>query len=279
MMNNTHPPSPSPLCQGGGEVEGVPLLVQVDGRGVCTLTLNRPKQRNALDNTLIEALRMQLQVLHQDPAIRVVVLTGQGTAFCSGADLRWLHPMSGASMAANLADARQLAELLAALYQLDKPIVARVNGPAYGGGLGLMACCDIAIAVKTANFAFTELRLGLVPAVIAPYVLAAIGAREARRYFLSAETLSAEDGLRIGLVHELAAPEQLDEVVTRHIDALLKAAPLASAECKQLLRRLSPVSEELREVTAETFARLRVGSEAREGITAFLEKRKPSWQS
>jgi methylglutaconyl-CoA hydratase len=273
MMNNAHPPSPPPPCQ------GVPLLVQVDGRGVCTLILNRPKQRNALDNTLIEALRMQLQALHQDPAIRVVVLTGQGTAFCSGADLRWLHPMSGASMAANLADARQLAELLAALYQLDKPIVARVNGPAYGGGLGLIACCDIAIAVKTANFAFTELRLGLVPAVIAPYVLAAIGAREARRYFLSAETFSVEDGLRIGLVHELAAPEHLDEAVTRYIDALLKAAPLASAECKQLLRRLSPVSEELRELTAETFARLRAGSEAHEGITAFLEKRKPSWQS
>jgi methylglutaconyl-CoA hydratase len=190
-----------------------------------------------------------------------------------------LHPMLGASMAANLADARQLAELLAALYQLDKPIIARVNGPAYGGGLGLMACCDIAIAAKTAHFAFTELRLGLVPAVIAPYVLAAIGAREARRYFLSAETLLAEDGLRIGLVHELAAPEHLDKAVTRHIDALLKAAPLASAECKQLLRRLSPVSEELRELTAEIFARLRVGSEAREGITAFLEKRKPSWQS
>ncbi len=251
------------------------LRVNTDDRGVTTLTLNRPARHNAFDDKLINTLLATLQEIEQDPGTRVVVLTGAGKSFSSGADLEWMRAMAKYDEKTNREDARRLARLMAALNNLAKPIVARVNGPAYGGAVGLIACCDIVIASEHAQFALTEVRLGLAPAVIAPYVIAAIGARQARRLFLNAERISSEEAHRIGLVHELASDETLPEVVEKHVRYLLKAGPIALAECKRLVvqhARGAPVDN-----TVDLIARLRVSAEGQDGMAAFFEKRKPGW--
>ncbi|MCU7842889.1 MAG: enoyl-CoA hydratase/isomerase family protein [Candidatus Thiodiazotropha sp. (ex Monitilora ramsayi)] len=251
-----------------------PLLCQSDDRGVTTLTLNRPECRNALDGELVAALVEQLQKLEQDKATRVVVLTGNGRVFCSGADLAWIEQVVEQGEVANLNDARLLADMMQRLNAFAKPVLALVNGPAFGGGLGLIACCDIAIAVDTAEFAFSEVRLGLVAAVIAPYIQSAIGPRQARRLLLTAERFSAGQALELGLVHHVATEASLEAVFDRQLAHLLQGEPVAQSESKRLLQSLLKMDENLSDQTAESTARIRATQAAESRIQAFLSRRK-----
>lgn len=253
--------------------------VERRARGAVWLTLDRPEIHNAFDDRLIAELTRELEVLGADAGVRVVVLTGAGRSFSAGADLNWMRRTASYGEAENLADARALARLLQALNELPKPTVARVNGAALGGGTGLVACCDIVVASERATFGTTEVRLGLIPSVIGPYVLAAIGPRHARRLMLTGEWISAVEALRLGLVHEVVAPEQLDGAVERIVGELLNSGPAALAAAKRLIRDLAgrPIDAALIDDTAQRIARLRATDEAREGIGAFLEKRPPAW--
>jgi methylglutaconyl-CoA hydratase len=257
------------------------VLLSLDQRGVATLTLNRPDKRNAFGDELIAELTALLQQLEHDPAVRVLVLTGAGETFSAGADLNWMRAMAGFSEQENFADALKLADLMSTLDRLPKPTVARVNGHAFGGAVGLIACCDVAVASKRARLCLSEVRLGLVPAVISPFVIAAIGERQARRLFLTAEAISAKSARKMGLVHEVAKPEELDDLVEEQVSMLLKAGPLALTEAKRLVREVAGVSAERREAlrlsTAAMIARLRVSDEGQEGLDAFLGKRLPAW--
>jgi methylglutaconyl-CoA hydratase len=263
-------------------MSAAPFSVRRDG-AVATLRLERPDVHNAFDDTLIAGLVPALLALGADPAVRVVVLEGAGASFSAGADLRWMRRMAAADEAANRDDALALAGLLRALDELPKPTIARVHGAAFGGGVGLVAACDIAIGVPGAKFGLTESRLGLLPAVISPYVVAAIGARQARRWFATAETFDAAEALRIGLLHQVVEPDALDAAVQRQVDLLLKAGPRAAAAAKALVRTAaanegSPTArDELDAANAELIAALRVSPEGQEGIAAFLEKRPASW--
>lgn len=255
------------------------ILTEIDA-GVGLITLNRPERHNAFDDVLIGELTAALSDMDADPAVRVVVLGSRGKSFCAGADLNWMKRAAGYSAERTRRDTLDLARLLRTLDEMGKPTIARVQGPAYGGGVGLIAACDIAIATYDAQFALTEVKLGIIPAVISPYVLAAIGARKARRYLLSAERLSAAEAYRIGLLHEIVPGEpELDDAVGELVDALLANGPLALGECKALIRAVAgaPVTDELVEDTAQRIARVRASAEGREGMSAFLEKRKPSW--
>jgi methylglutaconyl-CoA hydratase len=249
------------------------LLIDTDARGVRTLTLNRPERRNALDEALLAALHAALEAAARDGAVRVVVLTGAGSAFSGGMDLGWMREAMSDEAGARGA-ARQLAVLLATLDALPKPTVARVNGAALGGAMGIVACCDVAIAAASAEFALPEVRLGLAPAVVAPHVVAAVGERQARWLFVSGERLAADEALRAGLVHRVVAPDALDAAVAETVECLLKGAPPAQAEAKRLARhaRLATAEE-----GAALFARLRTAPEADEGLRAFFAKRKPGW--
>jgi len=257
------------------------VALDTDPRGVATLKLNRPEKHNAFDDTLIAELTGKLKQLDGDEAVRVVVLTGAGNSFSAGADLNWMRSMAGFSEEQNRDDSLALAELMAVLDGLSKPTIARVNGAVFGGGVGLVACCDIAVGTPYAKMALTEVKLGLVPAVIAPYVVRAIGPRQARRYFQTAEVMPAETAQAIGLLHEVASPEELDARVEDFITALLQAGPEALAAAKKLVVMTDAASADEREAlkreTAALIARLRVSAEGQEGLTAFLEKRKPDW--
>lgn len=257
------------------------VLRSVDARGVATLTLNRAEKHNAFDAETLAALGEHLRALEADRAVRAIVLTGAGGTFCSGADLGVMRALIDAGESENLTDALRLAELLAQLALCAKPTIARVNGNAFGGGVGLVACCDIAIASDTARFALTEVRLGLVPAAISPYVVAAIGARQASRYALTGEPLSADVACALGLVHEVAAADRLDARLKALLDELLKGGPEAQRECKELIREVAATmgapNEAQRRSTAQRLARLRVSEEAQEGMGAFLQKRPPRW--
>lgn len=250
------------------------LLCNTDDRGVTTLILHRPERSNALDGHLMAELTTQLKVLAEDPAIRVLVLSGSGRAFCSGADLDWIQEVVEQGEAANQADARQLAALMQRLNEFPKPAIARVNGAAYGGGAGLIACCDIAIASEAATFAFSEVRLGLVAAVIAPYVLTAMGVRNARRFLLSGERFSANQALAMGLVHQVVEDAALDGAVERQLQALLQGMPVAQTESKRLLHDLVSTDAAILQQTAELTARIRASAEGGAGVRAFLERRK-----
>lgn len=255
------------------------IITEIDA-GVGIVTLNRPERHNAFDDALIAELAEAIDLMTAEPAVRVIVISSSGKSFCAGADLNWMKAAAGYSADDNLRDARGLAEMLRRLAQCPKPTVARVQGPAYGGGVGLVACCDVAIATFDAQFALTEVKLGLIPAVISPHVIAAIGERYARRYMLTAERFSAAEAYRIGLLHEMVADEAaLDEAVGEVVDALLKNGPCALAECKALIAGVAwkPLSPEVIEDTAQRITRLRASEEGREGMTAFLEKRKPGW--
>ena len=243
------------------------------------MLLNRPEVRNAFNATLIAELTALLQALDADPNVRAVVLAGAGSSFCAGADLNWMQQMAAFSPRQNLADAGALTAMLATLDKLSKPTIARVHGAAFGGGAGLVACCDIAIGTAEATFAFSEARLGLIPAAISPYVVAAIGARAARRYFLTAERFSAAEAYRLGLLHELAPAPELDARIETLLGALLSAGPHAQAECKLLLRAIvnRPLDARIVADTARRIARVRASPEGREGVAAFLAKRKAAW--
>jgi methylglutaconyl-CoA hydratase len=246
---------------------------------VAIVVLNRPDLHNAFNETLIREFTELLQELDADPAIRAVVLTANGKSFCAGADLNWMKRMAGYGEAENLADAQALAQMLRTLYGMSKPTVARVHGAAFGGGVGLVACCDIAIAAVDATFALSEAKLGLIPATISPYVIEAIGARQARRYFLTAERFEAAEAYRIGLVHDLVAASDLDERVNEILGALLLAGPNAQLECKALIRGVAhrSIDADVIAGTAQHIATVRASPEGKEGVAAFLAKRPPAW--
>jgi methylglutaconyl-CoA hydratase len=256
------------------------LLVDVDAHGVATLTLNRPEVRNAFDEHLIASLTAALTRLQADATVRVVVLTGSGTSFSSGGDLDWMQRMAGYSYAENFADAMALANLLRLLDELAKPTLARVNGPAFAGGLGLVSCCDIAVAAVDAIFCISETRLGLVPATISPYVVAAMGARAARRYFQTGERFSAAEAHRIGLVHEVVPADALHRAVETLVAALLDGGSGAEARSKRLIAEVRdrPITEATLTLTAHAIAAARASDEGREGLAAFFAKRKPVWR-
>lgn len=256
-----------------------PLLLLRDG-AVARLRLNRPQLHNAFDTTVIAALTGALTAVSADPDIRVVVIEAEGASFSAGADLNWMRSMATAGQDENRRDALGLARLMRTLDELPKPTIARVQGAAFGGGVGLVACCDIAIASANARFGLTESKLGLLPAVISPYVIEAIGPRESRRWFATAELFDAATALRIGLLHEVVEDEAaLDAAVQRQIDLLLKAGPVATSTAKQLVRRVAAHADRDRHDSdnADLIADLRVSPEGQEGIDAFLEKRKPAW--
>ena len=254
-------------------------LQQETAGGVARIRLHRPALHNAFDAGLIVDLTGVLAAVGQDPAVRVVVLEGAGASFSAGADLHWMRGMAAAGEAENREDSLALARLMRTLDELPKPTIARVHGAAFGGGVGLVACCDIAIGVPEAKFGLTESRLGLLPAVISPYVVAAIGPRHARRYFATAEVFDAAEALRIGLLHQVVPADGLDAAVQRQIDLLLKAGPLAGAGAKRLVRAVIAHADGARHDAdnAALIARLRVSAEGQEGIAAFLEKRPPAW--
>jgi len=247
---------------------------------VVTLWLNRPEVHNAFDEHVIVELTEALTALDRDASVRAVVLAGRGKSFCAGADLGWMQRMAAFSPEENRRDAAGLAALLHTLSTLNKPTIARVHGAALAGGTGLVAACDIAIAVPQASFGTTEVRLGLIPATIAPYVIRAIGARAAQRYFLTGERFDAAEAARLGLVQEVCEPDVLDTRIASVLDALLAAGPGALAAAKRLIADVAerPIDRALIALTTEAIAAARSGEEAREGIAAFFDKRTPAWR-
>lgn len=263
-------------------VFGMAGLVRIGLSGrVATLTMDRPAVHNAFNAELIAELTAALQRAGADPEVRAVLLAAEGASFSAGADLNWMRAMAAYSEAENLADALKLAELMRTLAYLPKPTIARVQGSAFGGGVGLVACCDIALAAADARFGLTESKLGLVPAVISPYVVAAIGVRHARRWFQSGALFGTAQAQQMGLVHEVVPAAELEGLVEKELDALLKAGPTAMLVAKRLVEgifgRDEPAQKKLDEQTAALIARLRVSMEGQEGLTAFLEKRQPNW--
>jgi methylglutaconyl-CoA hydratase len=253
------------------------LLLSID-QGIATLTLNRPEIHNAFDDALIAALTERYQALDQDDAVRAVVLAGNGPSFSAGADLNWMRRMARYTEAENLADAGRLAALLRMIDLLSKPTIARIHGSAFAGALGLISVHDIAIAAAPAMFSVTEVRIGLFPAVISPYLVRTIGARQARRLFLTAERFGADEAHRIGLVHEVVAPEKLDEAVARIVAMLKGNSPQAMAASKQLVADVDrPIDDAVIARTVAGIAKQRASADGVEGLTAFLEKRKPRW--
>jgi methylglutaconyl-CoA hydratase len=249
--------------------------------GVARVTLNRPELRNAFDDALIAKLRTAFEEIGKDKAVRVMVLAGNGPAFCAGADLNWMKRMAGYGYDENLADAKALAEMLAALDRLPKPTIARVHGPVFAGGTGLVAACDIAVGTPEAKFCLSEAKLGLSPATISPYVMRAMGERIARRYFLTAEVFDAEEAHRIGMLSALVEASALDSTIDEIIKHLLAGGPEAHARIKALIRAVAGrrPDDALVAETAKEIAEIRGSAEGREGIAAFLEKRKASWCS
>jgi methylglutaconyl-CoA hydratase len=248
--------------------------------GCATVWLNRPERHNAFHEAVIAELTRCFERLSADPAVRMIVLAGRGRSFCAGADLTWMQRQAAADYDANIADARRLAIMLRTIARSLKPTLARVHGAALGGGLGLVCACDIAIATPEASFGTTEVRLGLTPSTISPYVLNAIGERAAGRYFLTGERFDAREALRIGLIHELVEADALDAQLAKILDALRQSGPAAQAHCKELLALLrgrEPTEPLVLEQTARSIADVRSGEEAREGIAAFLAGRKPNW--
>jgi methylglutaconyl-CoA hydratase len=247
--------------------------------GIGILALNRPEVHNAFNETMIAELTQALLQLGADDGVRVIVLTGNGATFCAGADLNWMKKMAAYSRAENLADARALARMLQTLNDVPKPTVARIHGAAYGGGVGLAACCDIAVAAAEATFALSEAKVGLIPATISPYVIEAIGARQARRYFLTAERFEAAEAYRIGLVHDIVPIMQLDDRINEVLGTLLVVGPHAQRECKTLIRAVAhrPIDAKVIAGTVRHIATVRASPEGKEGVAAFLAKRSAAW--
>ncbi|MBB1076461.1 enoyl-CoA hydratase/isomerase family protein [Rhodoferax sp. 4810] len=253
--------------------------LKIDTGPVATVTLNRPEVRNAFNDEVIAELTAAFTGLGQDPQVRAIVLAASGSAFCAGADLNWMRRMADYTHAENLADAAQLAEMLRVIYTCPKPTVARIQGDVYAGGMGLVAACDMAVSVDTANYCLSEVKLGLYPATISPYVIRAMGARAAHRYFLTAERFDAAQALRIGFVHAVVTAEQLDAQVAELTQALANASPNAVKECKTLLQDVAgqEINAALIAHTVQSIASIRASAEGKEGVQSFLQKRKPSW--
>jgi methylglutaconyl-CoA hydratase len=245
---------------------------------VATVALNRPEVRNAFDDVLIGELTAAFTSLGSDPAVRVVVLTGEGSVFCAGADVNWMKRSISYTQEQNKGDALRMSGMFRAIDECPKAVIGRVNGTCFGGGMGLISCCDVVVSVTGAQFAFTEVKLGIVPAVISAYVAPKIGAAAARRYFLTAEVFGPDEARRIGLVHEVVTAEALDSKVLEISSAILKNGPAAVATAKSLIPQvLSQSRPDAIEYTASLISRVRTSPEGQEGLGAFLEKRKPSW--
>jgi methylglutaconyl-CoA hydratase len=247
--------------------------------GVQTITLSRPDVRNAFNDAVIAELKNAFLAVSQDSAVRCVVLAAEGSAFCAGADLHWMRRMADYTRAENLADAGELAAMLRAIYECPKPTIARVQGDVYAGGMGLVAACDMAVSVDTANYCLSEVKLGLIPATISPYVIRAMGARAAHRYFLTAERFGAVEAHRIGFVHEVVAADALDAKLDELTQALVNASPNAVRACKKLVQDVAEreINDALVCMTVEVIADIRASSEGKEGVQSFLQKRKPGW--
>ncbi len=247
--------------------------------GIARITMNRPAVHNAFDDALITELIGALRDVERDASVRAVVLAATGRSFSAGADLNWMRRMAGYDWSENYRDSQGLGELMHTLYRLDRPTIARVNGAAMGGGVGLVACCDVAVAAETAVFALSEVKLGLIPAVISPYVVSAIGERQARRYFVTGERFDARTARRIGLVHEVVVSEALDDAVDRIVAAMRANGPEAMRAAKALSLDMSrgPIDTGMVSETARRIADQRASDEGKEGVAAFLEKRRASW--
>lgn len=255
------------------------VLFEVDGP-IGIVTLNNPERHNAFDDVLIADLTSAFRSLDANSDVRIVILSAIGKSFSAGADLNWMKRMSTYSEEENFRDAMALGDLMRTLHRLSKPTIARVQGAAYGGGVGLVACCDIAVGTHNAAFSLSETKLGLIPAVISPYVIAAIGERAAHRYFLSAERFDAAEGYRLGLLHELvASDDDMDEKINDICNALMQGGPCAHFEAKSLIAAISnrPIDDVVITETAKRIARVRASAEGKEGLSAFLEKRKARW--
>jgi len=271
----------TPGMTGDAQARGFETLEYECRDGVATLWLNRPEVRNAFDERLIAELAAAVRRAGADPSVRVVVLGGRGSAFCAGADLRWMQRMAEFSREQNQADALTLANMLRTLQSCPKPTVARVQGDCYAGGLGLVAACDIAVAAEGVHFCLTEVRIGLIPATIGPYVVRAIGARAASRYMLTGERFDAAEAARLGLLHTVVAADRLDAEVTRYAEVLAAGGPAALAAAKRLIDDLAAagIDERLVDDTAARIAALRASPEGREGVQSVLGRRAPSWRS
>lgn len=256
------------------------IAIETDGRGVATLRLNRPEKHNALSATMIDELTEAAGRLGRDPAVRVVVLTGEGASFCAGGDLAWMKEQMAADAETRGREATKLAMMLNALNEMPKPLIGRVQGQAFGGGIGMISVCDVAVGVQEAKFGLTETRLGLIPATIGPYVLARMGEALARRVFMSGRVFDGHEAVTLGLLAKALAPEDLDAAVEAEVKPYLSCAPGAVAAAKALTRRLGPPIDEA--VIAGTIAALVSrweSDEAAEGIGAFFERRRPGWAS
>ncbi len=258
------------------------LNVTIDDRGTARVTLNRPERHNAFDEVLIDSLTRAFKALGGDAAVRAIILSGAGKSFCAGADIDWMRRAGGWTEAENRADAMRLSDMLHAIDTCPKPVIARVHGNIAGGGVGLVACADMVVAIDGAQFRLSEVRLGLTPATISPFVVARIGTSQARRWFLTAEAFGAAEAQAIGLAHETAGDTvAADAVIAKWLAHLANAAPGAVADAKQLICDVSgqSVTGELRALTASRIAARRASDEGREGLAAFFDKRKPNWAS
>ena len=247
--------------------------------GIATVVLSRPDVRNAFNDEVIAELSQAFIQLGDDPQVRAIVLMAEGPAFCAGADLNWMRRMADYSREENEQDAEKLAFMLRTIYECPKPTIARVQGDVYAGGMGLVACCDMAVSVDTANYCLSEVKLGLIPATIGPYVIRAMGPRASHHYFLTAERFSAAEARRIGFVHEVVPADQLDATVSTWVQALLAASPNAIKECKKLVQYVADrdITRLLIDHTVKAIADIRASDEGKEGVQSFLNKRKPAW--
>ena len=255
------------------------VITQIDSRGVAQVTLNNPDKHNAFDDQMIIELTNAFNALAANANVRIMLLKSEGKSFSAGADLEWMKRMASYSYQQNLNDAHALAAMLKALHQMPIPTIARVQGATFGGAVGLISCCDIALASSNASFALSEVKIGLVPSTISPYVIAAIGERHAKRYFMTAERFDANTALQIELVHEAVEKSLLDDKVEQLVTAILSNGPEAVAVAKQLIFAVSgkPIDSKLIEHTCEVIAGIRVSAQGQEGLSAFLDKRKPNW--
>jgi methylglutaconyl-CoA hydratase len=255
------------------------VITDIDDLGVARVRLNNPDKHNAFDDQMIGQLTEAFIAIADNSNVRIMVLGSEGKSFSAGADLEWMKRMASYSYDENLRDASALALMLKTLNEIPQPTIARIQGPAFGGAVGLVSCCDMAVAASAASFSLSEVKIGLVPATISPYVIAAIGQRAARRYFVTAERFDAHRALQLGLVNEVVDAEQLDQEIDRLINTLLANGPAAVTAAKQLVFDVAgkPIDQQLIDATCETIAAIRVSEQGQEGLQAFLERRKPQW--
>ncbi len=256
-----------------------PLQMEQGTDGLVTVTLNRPDMHNALDELLVRELTRGFDMLGADPACRLIVLKGSGTSFCAGTDLAWMQRTAGANPHTHLLEAQNLSLMMKTMHAFPKPLVAMVHGSVVGVGVGILACCDVVVASDSANFRLSDVKFGLVPAVIGPYVVQAIGVRAAKRYFITAEPFSATEAKSMGLIHEIVPDRMMAAAASKLVERIVAGGPKAQMAAKDLLRRVdsTPVGDDISEYTINMAARLRASPEGREGLAAYLEKRNPAW--